>query len=172
MRTPAGFSVVRITSIYPFPGRSPDCALGAFPCVELPGIYLLGTRAHRSNSQCQRIHLRHLPCTAHTCSAPSQGTKLWDSLVLPYCCQSPRQANRGLSLFTSFAGKKESRRADSNRFTAHYECAVRRCRDLQGIANAAYLEGFLFPGLLRVAPYCVPGGLRLVSISPSYPPST
>src|SRR5215204_4446825 len=39
MRTPAGFSVVRITSIYPFPGRSPDCALGAFPCVELPRIY-------------------------------------------------------------------------------------------------------------------------------------
>src|SRR5829696_7451657 len=27
MRTPAGFSVVRITSICPFPGRSPDCAL-------------------------------------------------------------------------------------------------------------------------------------------------
>src|SRR5918998_4781630 len=30
MRTPAGFSIVRITSIYPFPGRSLDCALGAF----------------------------------------------------------------------------------------------------------------------------------------------
>jgi hypothetical protein len=30
MRTPAGFSVVRITSIDPFPGRSPDCALGFF----------------------------------------------------------------------------------------------------------------------------------------------
>jgi hypothetical protein len=27
MKTPAGFSVVRITSIYPFPGRSPDRAL-------------------------------------------------------------------------------------------------------------------------------------------------
>jgi hypothetical protein len=34
---------------------------------------------------------------------------------------------------------------------------------LQGIANAAYLEGFPFPALLRVAPYCVPGGVKVVS---------
>src|SRR5829696_6690375 len=40
---------------------------------------------------------------------------------------------------------------------------VRRCRDVQGIANTAYLEGFPFPALLRVAPYCVPGGIRVVS---------
>ena len=31
---------------------------------------------------------------------------------------------------------------------------------LQGIANTAYLEEFPFPGLLRVAPYCAPGGIR------------
>jgi hypothetical protein len=37
---------------------------------------------------------------------------------------------------------------------------------VQGIANAAYLEGFLFCGVLRVAPYCVPDGIRVVSISP------
>ena len=30
-------------------------------------------------------------------------------------------------------------------------------------ANAAYLEGFPFPALLSVAPYCVPGGVRVVS---------
>jgi hypothetical protein len=34
---------------------------------------------------------------------------------------------------------------------------------VHGLANAAYLEGFSFPALLRVAPYCVPGGIRLVS---------
>jgi hypothetical protein len=34
---------------------------------------------------------------------------------------------------------------------------------VQGVANAAYLEGFLFSGLLGVAPYCVPGGIRVVS---------
>ena len=34
---------------------------------------------------------------------------------------------------------------------------------MQGIANAAYLEEFPFPALLRVAPYCVPSGIRLVS---------
>jgi hypothetical protein len=37
---------------------------------------------------------------------------------------------------------------------------------LQGLANPAYLSGFLFSGLLRVAPYCVPGGIRVVSMSP------
>src|SRR5919112_3981119 len=37
------------------------------------------------------------------------------------------------------------------------------CRGVQGVANAAYLEGFPFPALLRVAPYCAPGGIRVVS---------
>src|SRR5215203_5915191 len=37
------------------------------------------------------------------------------------------------------------------------------CRGLQRLANTAYLEGFPFPALLRVAPYCVPGGIRMVS---------
>ena len=37
---------------------------------------------------------------------------------------------------------------------------------MQGIANAAYLEGFPFPALLRVAPYCAPGGIRVVSNHP------
>ena len=32
---------------------------------------------------------------------------------------------------------------------------------MQEIANAAYLEGFPFPALLSVAPYCVPGGIRM-----------
>jgi hypothetical protein len=39
-----------------------------------------------------------------------------------------------------------------------------RCRGVQGISNAAYLSGFSFPALLRVVPYCVPGGMRLVSM--------
>ena len=34
---------------------------------------------------------------------------------------------------------------------------------MQGVANAAYLEGFPFPALLRVAPYCAHGGVRVVS---------
>jgi hypothetical protein len=41
-----------------------------------------------------------------------------------------------------------------------------RCRGVQGIANSAYLEGFPFPALLRVAPYCVRGGVRVVSGGP------
>ena len=38
-----------------------------------------------------------------------------------------------------------------------------RCSGVQRIANDAYLGDFLFSGLLRVAPYCVPGGIRVVS---------
>ena len=34
---------------------------------------------------------------------------------------------------------------------------------MQGAANAACLEGFLFPALSGVAPYCVPGGVKVVS---------
>src|SRR5215211_7156537 len=47
-----------------------------------------------------------------------------------------------------------------------------RCRGVLGIANAAYLEGFPFPALLRVAPYCAPGGIRVVSTSPVNSPDT
>jgi hypothetical protein len=34
------------------------------------------------------------------------------------------------------------------------------CRGVQGLANPAYLGDFLCSGLLRVAPYCVPSGIR------------
>src|SRR5215212_9006227 len=46
-----------------------------------------------------------------------------------------------------------------------------RCTGLQWLANAAYLEGFPFPALPCVAPYCVPGGIRVVSTSPRSGPS-
>ena len=38
-----------------------------------------------------------------------------------------------------------------------------RCRDMQGVANAAYLRRFLFSALHSVAPYCARGGVRVVS---------
>src|SRR3712207_5936863 len=41
-----------------------------------------------------------------------------------------------------------------------------RCRGVQGVAITAFLGGFLCSGLLRVTPYCAPGGVRVVSISP------
>jgi len=39
-------------------------------------------------------------------------------------------------------------------------------------ANPPYIRSFLFSGLLRVAPYCVRSGVRVVSISPSRPQAT
>jgi hypothetical protein len=38
-----------------------------------------------------------------------------------------------------------------------------RCRGLHSLANLAYLSGFLRSGLLSIAPYCAPGGIRVVS---------
>src|SRR5215210_2793753 len=37
------------------------------------------------------------------------------------------------------------------------------CSDLQRFANPAYLSRFPFSGLLCVAPYCAPGGIRVES---------
>ena len=42
---------------------------------------------------------------------------------------------------------------------------------LQGFVNAACLEGFHFPALPCVAPYCAPSGVRVVSTAPSYRPT-
>ena len=40
-------------------------------------------------------------------------------------------------VFDLSTSRSESRRADSNRFPAHYECAVSGCWALQGFANPA-----------------------------------
>src|SRR5215213_5721449 len=47
-----------------------------------------------------------------------------------------------------------------------------RCRGLPRVANPAFLGEFLCSDLLRVAPYCAPGDIRVVSISRSYPCNT
>jgi hypothetical protein len=38
-----------------------------------------------------------------------------------------------------------------------------RCRGLHSHVDLPYSSGFLFSGLPCVAPYCVPGGVRVVS---------
>src|SRR5215212_1696128 len=91
------------------------------------------TRAHRSDSQCQRISLRQLRYPATTCSTPMPRTRLWDSLLLTYCLQSARHEHRGLLVFTDFAGKW---RADERTRTA-YPCSLRVITQaLQGVAEA------------------------------------
>jgi hypothetical protein len=61
-------------------------------------------------------------------------------------------------------GHKESRRADSNRFPLLITSDPSGVAGgLHSLANPAYLKRFLCSGLLRVAPYCVPGGIRVVS---------
>ena len=38
-----------------------------------------------------------------------------------------------------------------------------RCRGLLEIAIPLFLGGFLCSGLLHIAPYCAPGGIRVIS---------
>jgi len=40
------------------------------------------------------------------------------------------------------------------------------CQVSHGLANPAYLSGFLYCGLRRVAGGCIPGGIRVVSRGP------
>jgi hypothetical protein len=74
----------------------------------------------------------------------------------------------------SFAEKDKERKPTSG--LEPLSCSLRVIHQtLHGFAQpckSAYLGWFPFTGLLCVAPYCAPGGVRVVSKSPSYPPST
>ena len=59
--------------------------------------------------------------------------------------------------------QKESRRADSNRFPAHYECAVSGCPALLGFAYPAWAMGIPFPALPTIAGHCVRVRVKLGS---------
>src|SRR5829696_417388 len=49
---------------------------------------------------------------------------------------------------------------------------IRDCWALHALANPLYLRRFLFPALPCVAPYRVRGGVKVVSMTPSYPRDT
>jgi hypothetical protein len=61
------------------------------------------------------MRLRHLLCPANTCSTPRQGTRLWDSLLLPYCCQALITNIGGFSFVRVLQAKE---RADERTRTA------------------------------------------------------
>jgi hypothetical protein len=76
-----------------------------------------------------------------------------------YCwCNGPATLPRGLRPVLEFGLSKpnsKSRRADSNRWLAHYECYIRRCRGLHGVCKSRISQGF---SLLCLALRCT--GLR------------
>jgi hypothetical protein len=43
-----------------------------------------------------------------------------------------------------------------------------RCRGVHNVAKDAFLRVFPFSGLLRIAPYCAPGGIRVASKMPFF----
>ncbi len=75
-----------------------------------------------------------------------------EQLLLPYCCQSPLVRSESSFVFTGFAGKTKSRRADSNRLPLPSLRVI--IHTLQGFARACKCpisKGF---SLLRFAPCC------------------
>jgi hypothetical protein len=107
------------------------------------------------------------PFAAHRCKGRGLGIESTAALLLP----SPQWSEQGILLFLRYLQVK--RRADERTRTADLlitsvrSVVAERCRGLHGLAIAAYISRFAFSGLLSVAPYCVPGGIRLVSIAPS-----
>jgi hypothetical protein len=83
--------------------------------------------------------------------------------MLPYCCPTPVAETGGLSISSHFAGKK---RADERTRTADLISLRVIIQALQGFAQGCKspnLKGFLVSALPCVAPYCAPGGVRVVS---------
>ena len=72
------------------------------------------TRAHRSDSRCQRISLRHLRYPATTCSTPMPRTRLWDSLLLT-------KPSMFVSRFLFLRDLQVKKRADERTRTADLE---------------------------------------------------
>src|SRR5215213_4399191 len=72
--------------------------------------------------------------------------------------------SRGSLFRHSLAGRHREPTSGLEPLTSSlYECAGSSCNGLHRLANTAFLSGFLCSKLLRVAPYCVRGGIRVVS---------
>ena len=124
------------------------------PSITRASLRLLLRRQH---------HLVHAPITVtldrYSHLIPSMGRHFADGtdgpfgerLLLPYCCQSPRQRNRGFSFLWDL---QEKQRADERTRTA-YPCSLRVIHQaLLGVAAACKSSIFKQVSLLRVAQCC------------------
>src|ERR671919_6996 len=79
-----------------------------------------------------------------------EGARTWSS-----------HTDAGIRPFRFALWSNERTRTTDLLITSDHSGVAGVCRGLQ---MPHYLEAFPFPALLRVAPYCVPGGIRVVSI--------
>src|SRR5215216_1109225 len=153
----------------------------SFSCASFFSTTRSLTAANSLTSDPAQNALSPAPVTTTARTASSRSSS-WRASISCLVISSVTRVSGGL-LSVSFATPSSRRSTRTSRLSAgldkvkepgqpHYECSVRRCRGVQRLANPAYLKGFLFSALLRVAPYCVPGGIRVVSMSPSYRSST
>jgi hypothetical protein len=125
----------------------------------------------RSDAQCQRILLLHLLYPATTCSTPMRGTRLWDRVYCrPTADKAPGIRPKGSWFSKGFAGKIESRRADSNRLPLlQLRVCGRAFLGVAGICKSPIGKGFI---VLTIAGYCVRARVKLGSAGREYCAST
>jgi hypothetical protein len=87
-----------------------------------------------------------------------------DILGLPQWCQDSPIAGAVASHIPSIRFTYAEKRADERTRTAFLISLRVRIHALQGFANPPFLCRFPFCALPCVAPYCVPGGIRVVSV--------
>src|SRR5215217_5665177 len=153
----------------------------SFSCASFFSTTRSLTAANSLTSEPAQNALSPAPVTTTARTASSRSSS-WRASISCLVISSVTRLSGGL-LSVSFATPSSRRSTRTSRLSAgldkvkepgqpHYECSVRRCRGVQRLANPAYLSGFLFSWLQRVAPYCVPGGVKVVSISHRCPPSS
>ena len=133
MRTPAGFSVVRITSIYPSPGRSPDRALGVFLAWSFRE-FIFSALWHIGQTVNARGFVYATCCSLHTLVA-HQAKRRGFGIV--YCCPTaakPSERTSGPIYFLWDLQAKKS--ADERTRTADLPSLRVINRMLQGFAQA------------------------------------
>ena len=81
------------------------------------------------------------------------------ALLLPI----PRWSERCLVSFCGICRKNKESTSGLEPLTCSLRVITQALQGCAGMCNPPYLKGFLCPVLPCVAPYCVPGGVRVVS---------
>ena len=140
------------------------------------------SRLRRSDTTVHRHVARRVPpARKHTVLPSSIPARVslahfeWDQRVSAFLpakncerewCQEakvPEQRRSPLCLFSLQTGRRREPTSGLEPLTCSLRVIHHALLRFAGVANPAYLGRILCCGLLRVAPYCAPGGIRVVS---------
>jgi hypothetical protein len=125
------------------------------------------TRAHRSDGQCQRIRLRQPLHPATTCSTPMPRRRRFGIESTAYLLLTkPSTRTSWECRFYRFCRKNREPTSGLEPLTCSLRVIGHVLQGCAGDCKCRIFKRFPFSGLLSVAPYCVPGGIRVVSTQP------